>query len=79
MTASISPLFTLGSGQSGFGVYTSGRDAARQRWRVENEWHWARDTQLGEDDHCYADRTGAAVLSLLRIMIMNLLKRGGYH
>jgi hypothetical protein len=21
----------------------------RQRWSIENEWHWARDTQLGED------------------------------
>lgn len=51
----------------------------RQRWSIENEWHWARDTQLGEDDHCYADRTGAAVFSLLRTIVMNLLRRGGYR
>jgi predicted transposase YbfD/YdcC len=21
----------------------------RQRWAIDNEWHWARDVQLGED------------------------------
>lgn len=26
----------------------------RQRWSIENEWHWARDAQLGEDAHHYA-------------------------
>ena len=30
----------------------------RQRWSIENEWHWVRDTQLGEDAHRYANRTG---------------------
>ena len=23
----------------------------RQRWSIENEWHWPRDTQLHEDAH----------------------------
>ena len=32
----------------------------RQRWSIENEWHWARDAQLGEDAHRYANRTGVA-------------------
>jgi len=27
----------------------------RQRWSIENEWHWARDAQLGEDAHRYAN------------------------
>ena len=26
----------------------------RQRWSIENEWHWTRDAQLGEDPHRYA-------------------------
>ena len=30
----------------------------RQRWSIENEWHWVRDTQLGEDAHRYANRIG---------------------
>jgi predicted transposase YbfD/YdcC len=51
----------------------------RQRWSIENEWHWVRDTQLGEDAHRYANRTGAAVFSFLRTVVMNLLRRGGYR
>ncbi|MFN9658824.1 MAG: transposase, partial [Cyanobacteriota bacterium] len=31
----------------------------RQRWSIENKWHWARDAQLGEDAHRYTNRTGA--------------------
>ena len=26
----------------------------RQRWAIENQWHWPRDTQLGEDAHHYS-------------------------
>ncbi len=51
----------------------------RQRWSIENEWHWTRDVQLGEDAHRYANRTGAAVFSFLRTVVMNLLRRGGYR
>ena len=47
----------------------------RQRWSIENEWHWTRDVQLGED----ANRTGADVCSFLRTVAMNLLRRGGYR
>ncbi len=49
----------------------------RQRWSIDNEWHWARDAQLGEDAHRYANRTGAPVFSFLRTILMNLLRRGG--
>ena len=51
----------------------------RQRWSIENEWHWARDAQLGEDAHLYTNRTGAPVFALLRTIVMNLLRRGGYR
>ena len=51
----------------------------RQRCSIENEWHWARDTQLGEDAHRYAHRTGVAVFSFLRTVVMNPLRRGGYR
>jgi predicted transposase YbfD/YdcC len=51
----------------------------RQRWSIENEGHWARDTQLGEDVHRYANRTGAPVFSFLRTVVMILLRRGGYR
>ena len=51
----------------------------RQRWSIENEWHWARDTQLGEDAHRYTNRIGDPVFSLLRTVVMNLLRRSGYR
>lgn len=50
----------------------------RQRWSIENEWHWPRDTQLGEDAHRYANRTGAPLFSFLRTVVMNLLRRAGF-
>ncbi len=42
----------------------------RQRWSNEYEWHWARDVQLGEDAHRYANRTGAPMFSFLRTIVM---------
>ena len=51
----------------------------RQPWSMENEWHWSRDVQLGVDAHRYTDRTGVAVFSFLRTVVMDLLRRGGYR
>ena len=51
----------------------------RQRWAIENQWHWPRDTQLGEDAHRYAQRNGVQVLALLRTLALNLLRRSGYR
>jgi predicted transposase YbfD/YdcC len=51
----------------------------RQCWSIENEWHWASETKLGEDHHRNANRTGVAVFSFLRTIVMNLLRRGGYR
>jgi hypothetical protein len=50
----------------------------RQRWAIENEWHWPRDTQLGEDAHRYAERNGVQVLALLRTLALNLLRSNGF-
>ena len=51
----------------------------RQRWSIENEWHWVRDVQLGEDAHRYAHRVGAPLFSFLRTVVMNLLRRAGFR
>ena len=51
----------------------------RRCWSMENEWHWARHAQLGEDGHRYANRNGVLLLSFLRSVVMNLLPRGGYR
>ena len=46
---------------------------------MEYARHWARDAQLGEVADRYANRTGALGFSLLRTIVMNLLRRGGYR
>jgi hypothetical protein len=51
----------------------------RQRWSIENEWHWASDAQLDEDAHRYANRIGAPMFAFLRTIVMNLLRRCGYN
>ena len=51
----------------------------RQRWSNENEWHWARDAQLGEDAHRYANRIRAPEFAFLQTIVMNLLRCGGYR
>ena len=50
----------------------------RQRWVIENKWHWVRDVQLGEDAHRYAERNGVQALALLRTLSLNLLRTNGY-
>ncbi len=49
----------------------------RQRWAIENQWHWPRDTQLGEDAHRYSQRNGVQALALLRTLALNLLRGNG--
>jgi len=51
----------------------------RQRWAIENQWHWPRDTQLGEVAHDYSHRNGVLVLALLRTMALNLLRWNGFR
>ena len=51
----------------------------RQRWAIENQWHWPRDTQLGEDAHLYNQRNGVQVLALLRTLALNLLRCNGFR
>jgi hypothetical protein len=50
----------------------------RQRWSMENEWHWARDAQLGEDAHRYANRIGAPMFAFLRSIVMETQSAGGH-
>ena len=73
-------------GQSRHRVITSVRTTpeallrlTRHSWSSENEWHWDRNTQLGEDAHRYANRTAAPVFAFLRKVVMSLLRLGGYR
>ncbi len=46
----------------------------RDRWSIENSWHWPRDTQLGEDGHRYREPNGVQILATLRSLAMNALR-----
>jgi predicted transposase YbfD/YdcC len=50
----------------------------RDRWSIENSWHWPRDTQLNEDGHRYRDRNGVQVMATLRILAINAQRLGGF-
>jgi len=40
--------------------------AIRQRWSIENSWHWVRDVPLREDAHRYRETNGVQILAALR-------------
>jgi len=50
-----------------------------KKGRDQNQWHWPRDTQLGEDAHHYSHRNGVQVLALLRTLALNLLRCNGFR
>jgi hypothetical protein len=50
----------------------------RERWSIENSWHWPRDTRLDEDGHLYGERNGVQVMATLRSLAMNALRLGGF-
>ena len=50
----------------------------RDRWSIENSWHWPRDTQLREDAHRYREANGVRILASLRSLAMNALRLEGF-
>lgn len=50
----------------------------RDRWSIENSWHWPRDTQLREDAHRYRETNGVQILATLRSLAMNALRLDGF-
>jgi len=51
--------------------------AIRQRWSIENCWHWVRDVPLGEDAHRYREDNGVQMLATLRSLAINALRLEG--
>lgn len=49
-----------------------------KRWAIENQWHWPRDTQLGDHAHRYSNRIGVQMLALLRALALNLLRTNDF-
>ena len=48
--------------------------AIRQRWSIENSWHWVRDVPLRKDAHRYREVSGVQILATLRSMAINSLR-----
>ncbi len=46
----------------------------RQRWSIENSWHWVRDVPLREDAHRYREFNGLQILATLRSLAINALR-----
>jgi predicted transposase YbfD/YdcC len=51
----------------------------RQRWDIENCWHWVRDVLLAEDAHRYKGCRGAQVCAWLQTIALNLLSLNGFQ
>ena len=51
--------------------------AIRQRWSIENSWHWVRDVLLREDAHRYREDNGVQILATLRSLAINALRLDG--
>ena len=50
----------------------------RDRWSIENSWHWPRDKHLKEDAHRYREVNGVQNLATLRSLAMNALRLDGF-
>ena len=50
----------------------------RDRWSIENSWHWPRDTQLREDANHYREINGVQIMATLRSLAMNALRLGDF-
>jgi hypothetical protein len=49
----------------------------RDRWSIENSWHWVRDVTLREDAHRYREINGVQILATLRSLAINVLRLDG--
>jgi predicted transposase YbfD/YdcC len=49
----------------------------RDRWSIENSWHWPRDTQLKEDAHHCREVNGVQIMATLRSLAINVLSLDG--
>ena len=49
----------------------------KDRWSIENSWHWVRDVPLREDAHRYREDNGVQILATLRSLAINALRLEG--
>lgn len=51
----------------------------REHWAVENRLHWVKDVFFGEDAAPFKDYNAAANWSLIRTLVINVARMGGYN
>lgn len=51
----------------------------REHWGIENRLHWPKDVVFGEDDYRLEDEKALLNWSLLRTMVINLLRLNGFQ
>jgi hypothetical protein len=49
----------------------------RNRWSIENSWHWVRDVALREDPHRYREANCVQIVAMILIMAINSLRLNG--
>ncbi len=49
----------------------------RNRWSIENSWHWVRDVTVREDAHRYWESNGVQIVAMIRTMAINSLRLNG--
>jgi len=52
--------------------------AIQEHWSIENNLHWCKDVNLGEDDMSIRHPKTAAILAYFNNIASNVLKRAGY-
>jgi predicted transposase YbfD/YdcC len=50
----------------------------RAHWGIENPLHWVKDVVLGEDHSSVRARPAAAVMGLVRNLVVTLFRRAGH-
>lgn len=50
----------------------------RAHWGIENPLHWVKDVVLGEDHSSIRTRPAAAVMGLVRNLVITLFRRAGH-
>lgn len=50
----------------------------RAHWGIENPLHWVKDVVLGEDHSSIAARPAAALMALIRNVVITLFRRAGH-
>ncbi|PZD70202.1 hypothetical protein C1752_16973 [Acaryochloris thomasi RCC1774] len=51
----------------------------REHWGIENRLHWPKDVVFGEDDYRLEDEQALLNWSLLRTIVINLLRLNGFQ